>query len=217
MIYFLLGEDPAAKDAKVAAWKQEYLAAPESSHFDYDVLYGTKCDPLTLKKALIALPAIAKKRIVLVHECHKLSEPNQKIITEFAASDHDHVLLILESLQWEATNSLVKSVLKTKPSAKVVDTGRAAKQNVFDMTRAIAQQKSADALKVLSDLYSDGTHPLQIMGGLVWFWGSERPRMSASKFEKGLLALGEADLNIKRSRLRPEQAVELVVVKLCAL
>jgi hypothetical protein len=41
--------------------------------------------------------------------------------------------------------------------------------------------------------------------------------MPPAKFEKGLLALGEADLNIKRSRLKPEQALELLVVKLCAL
>ena len=214
MIYFLLGEDSAAKDAKTAAWKQEYLTAPESYNFDYEVLYGMKCDPAALKKALVALPAIAKKRIVLLHDGHKLSEPNQKIISEVAASDHDHVVLILESSQWAITHSFVKSL---KSTAKVIDTGRVTKLNVFDMTRAIAQQKNAEALKILSDLFSDGVHPLQIMGGLVWFWGSERSRLASDKFEKGLVALGEADWNIKRSRLKPEQAVELLVVKLCAL
>ena len=214
MIYFLLGEDLAGKDAKVAAWKKEYLVSVQSHDFDYEVLYGTKCDPLSLKKSLIALPAIAKTRVVLLRDCHKLSEHNQAIIAEFAVSNHNHVVLILESSQWDAGHSFVKSL---KSSAQLIDTGRAQKQNVFDMTRAIGQRKNAEALKILSDLLFDGVHPLQIMGGLVWFWGSQRPRISPSKFEKGLLALEEADLNIKRSRLKPDQAVEFVVVKLCAL
>lgn len=217
MIYFLLGEDTAAKDAKITAWKQEYLASPEAHNFDFETLSGIKCDPAVLKKTLIALPAIAKKRIVVLRDCHKLSEYNQKLIVEFAASNHEHLVLVLESSQWEPTSGFVKAVHKTKSSAKVVDTPRAAKQNVFDMSRAIGQRKSVEALKILSELDGDGIHPLQIMGGLVWFWGSERPRMSPAKFEKGLLALGEADLNIKRSRLKPQQAIELLVVKLCAL
>ena len=217
MIYFLLGENTAGKDTKIAAWKQEYLSSADANNFDYEVLSGHKCDPFVLKKALVALPALAKKRFVLLHDGHKLSDHNQELIAEFSASDHDHIILILESSLWEASHNFVKSVTRTKSSAKVFDTGRAAKLNVFDMTKAIAQQRSADALKVLSDLFSEGTHPLQIMGGLVWFWGSERRRMSSIKFEKGLLALSEADLNIKRSRLKPEQAVELLVVKLCAL
>ena len=217
MIYFLLGEDLTAKDDKIAAWKQEYLTPPEAHNFDYEVLYVIKCDSLSLKKALVALPAVAQKRVVLLHDCHKLSDRNQELIAEFVLTNHEHLVLILESSQWEAAHSFVKAAQGTKSSVKVVDTGRTAKLNVFDMTRAIAQKKSIEALKILADLFLEGAHPLQIMGGLVWFWGKEKPRMSLLQFEKGLLALGEADLNIKRSRLKPEQAVELLVVKLCAL
>src|SRR5436190_17474173 len=172
----------AAKDAKVAAWKQEYLV-PEGSHdFDYEVLHGTKCDPLVLKKALMALPALAQKRVVILRDCHKLSEHNQELLSEFGASNHDHLILICESSQWEPTHSFIKAF---KLSAKIVDTGRAEKQNVFHMTKAISRRKGDEALKILSDLFFDGIHPLQIMGGLVWYWGSERPRMSANRFEKG--------------------------------
>jgi DNA polymerase III delta subunit len=217
MIYFLLGENTAGKDTKIAAWKQEYLTSSQANNFDYEVLSAIKCDSFALKKALIALPALAKKRLVVLHDCHKLSDHNQELIAEFANSNHDHIALILESSLWEPTHSFIKSIQRIESSAKIMDTGRAAKLNVFHMTKAIGRQNGADALKILSDLFSEGNHPLQIMGGLVWFWGSERQRMSSAKFEKGLLALSEADLNIKRSRLKTEQAVELLVVKLCAL
>src|SRR3989338_1056558 len=110
MIYFLLGEDTAAKDAKIAAWKQEYLSSPEAHSFDFETLSSIKCDPVALKKSFITLPAVAKKRIVILRDCHKLSEINQKLIAEFAASNHEHLVLGLESSQWEAAASFVKTV-----------------------------------------------------------------------------------------------------------
>jgi DNA polymerase III delta subunit len=88
---------------------------------------------------------------------------------------------------------------------------------VFDMTKLIAAGRPKDALKMLSDFYSEGVHPLQIMGGLVWFWGKEGRLLQKEKFERGLKALEEADLNIKRSRLDPEYAVEKLVVELTGL
>ncbi len=57
-------------------------------------------------------------------------------------------------------------------------------------------------------------HPLQIMGALVWYWGKEGKACGKERFERGLKALEEADLNIKRSRLEPQYAVEKLVVEL---
>ena len=51
------------------------------------------------------------------------------------------------------------------------------------------------------------------MGGLVWSWGKARSFARRENFQKGLVALQEADLNIKRSRLAPQQALEVLVVK----
>src|SRR5689334_11245017 len=112
MIYFLLGENTAGKDTKISAWKQEYLVSADANNFDYESLSGHKCDPAVLKKALIALPALAKKRLVIIQDCHKLSEYNQELILEFAGSNHDHIVLVLESAQWEPTHSVIKSVSK---------------------------------------------------------------------------------------------------------
>jgi DNA polymerase III delta subunit len=51
----------------------------------------------------------------------------------------------------------------------------------------------------------------------VWYWGKEGRMLAKTKFERGLQALEEADLNIKRSRLNPEYAVEKLVVELMSL
>ena len=52
------------------------------------------------------------------------------------------------------------------------------------------------------------------MGALVWYWGKEGKACGKERFERGLKALEEADLNIKRSRLDPQYAVEKLVVEL---
>jgi DNA polymerase III delta subunit len=86
--------------------------------------------------------------------------------------------------------------------------------NVFDMTKLITAGKSGEALKLLKGFYDDNVHPLQIMPALVWYWSKEGRACGRERFHKGLQALQEADLNIKRSRLDPQYAVEKLVVEL---
>ena len=85
------------------------------------------------------------------------------------------------------------------------------------MTKLISSRRTADALKMLDGFYTNHMHPLQVMGALVWFWSKDGRAYGTEKFERGLKALEEADLNIKRSRMNPEHAVEKLVVELVEL
>ena len=209
MIYLFLGPDQIAKDAKIHDIKTKLLPLNAFS-FDYEVLYSQKLDPETLKKALMALPAVAKERLVVVRECHKLTKHHEDLILEFLQTPNPCVL-ILESEKAEADNDFFKKIGRL---AKIALFGKEETLNVFNMTRAIAERKQAEALKILFQLLLKGDKPLQIMGGMVWFWKNERRRLPSEKYKKGLLALQEADLNIKRSRLKEEHALELLVIKL---
>ena len=82
------------------------------------------------------------------------------------------------------------------------------------MTNALSAHDPVEACAILNNLFAQGIIRCRSWGGLIWFWGKSRPRLSAENFRKGLEALQEADLNIKRSRLKPEHGVELLVVKL---
>ena len=212
MTYLFLGEDSLAKDAKIHELKNKIFSSPQAVEFDYQLHHAHKLEPAILKQSLMNLPAIASRRLVVIREGHRLSPQNQELIIEFLEKKYDHAVLILDSDEWEATNQFVR---KVKPGATVIDFQSSRKLNVFDITRAIDQQKETEALKILDELLSLGIHPLQIMGGLVWFWGKSREKMPRQRFEKGLLSLQEADLNIKRSRLKSEYALELLIVKLC--
>lgn len=212
MIYLLLGEDSPAKDQKIADLKRKFLSSAEALEFDYEVLDGDKLEPSTLKKALLALPAVAKKRLIVIRTAHKLNAQNKKLVLELAQSKTDHAVLILDFPQFDHKDHFTAAL---NPMAQTIPFQQAGKYNVFDMTRAISARHPVEAIQILSVLLSEGNHPLQIMGGLVWFWGKSKDRLSVEGFKKGLLALQEADGNIKRSRLKPEYALEVAVTKLC--
>jgi len=214
MIYLLLGEDCEAKDKKIVDLKNKHLSSTESITFDYEALHGHKLDSDILKKTLISLPTVASQRFILIRQCDKLKAKNKEIILKFVQSKPTHIVLILDSDGPEKKDSFMQSLT---PLAKVLNFSTGRKSNVFDMTRAISMRKPKEALKTLSGLLSSGDHPLQIMGGLVWFWGNSRQRVTSLQFKEGLVALQEADLNIKRSRLKPKHALEILVVRLCSL
>lgn len=214
MIYLFLGEDRPAKDQKIAEIKSQCLSSDDALKLDAEVLYAEKLDPAVLKKALIALPAVAKKRFVLIHTPEKLTPQNKDIILDYIQRGYSHAVLILDSDETASKNSFFSAVTA---AAKVVRFGYETKKNVFDVTKALENRDLSEALKILDDLMEEGDHPLQIMGGLVWFWGKSKGRVTAERFKKGLLVLQEADLNIKRSRVTPEHAVEIAITKLSLL
>mgnify|MGYP000628004962 CR=1 FL=1 len=212
MIYLFLGEDGQTKENTIADLKAKCLGSADAVPIDSDSLDATKLDPAAFKKALITLPVLSSKRFILIRSCEKLKTHNKKIILEFLESDPQHVVLVLDSKDSSAKNAFFKKIMNV---AQVTRFGSGEqKENVFAVTRALESRNISQALKILGRLLENGDHPLQILGGLVWFWGKTKPRLSADGFKKGLLVLQEADLDIKRSRLKPQYAVEIAVTKL---
>ncbi len=182
MTYLVFGADASRKESRIAELKEQHLSHKDSLSFDYEILYGHKLDPETLRKALLALPVFSAARFVLVRECHKLTEHNRRVIVDFlAAGRQEHLVLVLEADELKAGDPLRKDVT---PYAQLVQTETPPKTNVFDVTRAMGLGQKAQALKMLHGLMEDGQHPLQILGGLVWFWSERRrnlPRGSARR------------------------------------
>jgi DNA polymerase III delta subunit len=215
MNYLFLGQDVNQWEIQLAALKKEFLPSRDAPRMDLDVFYGAKLDPIDLKKSLLALPAVAPQRLVILRDAHQINSHNQTLILDHLTLDVHHVVLLMESCEWTVKDAYVKKLM---PFVKMVDLGRGAQHpDVFAMTRAMSGRRLAEALKILSQLLQEGQHPLQIMGGIIWFWGKMRERLLQDRFLEGLRALQEADLYIKRSRICPEYALELVVVKLYAL
>lgn len=213
MIYLLKGDEYQAKEQKIDELKTKILAHPDARRFDYESLDAAKVTPEDLKKTLMTLPVVAKQRLVLIRQIQKASPHNQTILTDFVNTANDHCVLI-----GDCTEPSQKGFLsKLEAKGKVLEFGGKKKLSVFDMTNAIGARNPREALAMLSVLINEGNHPLQLMGGLVWFWGKSKTRISPANFQKGLKELQEADLSMKRSRLPPEYALEVLVTKLCLL
>jgi len=210
VIYLLLGEDTLVKDAQIAELKKSLFPQSGALSFDYESLDPHKLDPGTLKKALLMLPALAPKRLIVIRSAHQLKPLHQDLIVDLMEKFLSTTVLVLDSSQWQPRDAFIRKLKNTK----VLSTRAARKFNVFDMTKAMEAKNEIEALKIMDQLFDLGIHPLQIMGGLVWWWAQSRPGMALGRFEKGLTALQETDLHIKRSRLKPEHALEILVVKL---
>ncbi len=213
-VCFFIGEDSGPKEKKIAALRQKWLSSADAVKLDYEVHDASKIDPRALQETLLGLPAVASRKVVLLKNCHRLDKKIKEILLSFAQSPSQYIILILDAERLSLTDAFVK---KIKPQADLFSTTPPQKQNVFDMTQAISSRQPAAALKILSHLLREGDQPLQIMGALVWFWRKIQNRLPAVRYEQGLKFLQEADLNIKRSRIRPDYALELVVVKLSGL
>ncbi len=211
MIYLFLGDDLPAKDAKITEIKNKlFKNTEEALAFDFDNLDAKELGDNALKKAFLTLPVISPHRLIVLRQVHKLKSTDIKVLIDFCQKPAKYCDVILES-----TESTLKGDLKDLPLyAKGAVMARPEGPNVFDMTRLMTAHRSGDALKMLDGFYQEDVHPLQIMGALVWYWSKEGKPLGRERFERGLKALEEADLNIKRSRLEPQYAVEKLVVEL---
>ncbi len=212
MITLFLGDDAPAKDARIQDIRTRLFPAAGARHFDYEVLHGHKLSPGDLKKALLNLPGLGTKRLVVIRECHRLSPQNRDLLAAYAKDRLSHCVLVLDSDVWEKKDAFVRDM---SARAEVVHFGRKRNASVFDLTDAIAARRGTKALKLLAQLLEQGDHPLKILGGIGWFWGTMKGKVSVEDFESGLRSLREADVNIKRSRVQPAHALEIAVVRLC--
>ncbi len=209
MIYILLGEDAQAKDNKISQIKSSLIPDPQAIPFDFESLDAQHLSAANLKKSLMALPVIAKKRLVLIRHAQQLKSDPIKVLEWFLGESCEDCEIILEA--WGNLKDDFSAIVS---KAKVFSFGITPEANIFDMTKLMANRKTTEALKMLDGFYDQGMYPLQMMGALVWYWGKEGKALGTQKFQKGLKALEEADYNIKRSRLIPEYALEKLVVEL---
>lgn len=212
MIYLLCGEDAQAKDAKIAEIKNSILKGEQAVFFDFESIDSSSATAAVLKKALTAIPSFSSKRVVLIRHVEKLKNEAAGWLVNYADAPLEQSVLILE-----ASGELKASLKDLTAKVKTTVLGVKPQLNVFDITDLIAARKTAEALKRLPEFYRQGHHPLQLIGTLVWYWGKKGRALGPVRFERGLKALEEADLNIKRSRLMPEYALEKLVVELVEL
>lgn len=211
MIYLLLGDQMDKKDSFINALKAKSPAF-QSASFDIENLDGSQVSKDDLKKALMALPMAASRRLVIVSSIHKLKAPDIQSLTTFISEPHEHVDVILESSAFE-----LPTAFKAITAASKVTLFGTPPAKPFEITNFMERRDTSKALLSLNKFLDDGMYHGNLLGVLVWYWGKHGRAYGRVNFEKGLQLLQEADLNIKRSRLAPAFALEKVVTELVGL
>ncbi len=212
MVHLLLGADLKSKDSKIAQIKSSSFRSADALLFDVETLDAHGMGENVLKKALITLPVINAKRLVIIHNVHKLKSADIASLTNFLKDPGAHVDVVLETSE-DSLKADFKGIT-AHCTAQTFDLPR--NPDVFGVTKLMAAGRQKEALNTLSQVFIND-HPLRVLGGLGVFWGKDGRRLAPQAFEAGLKALEEADANIKRSRLDPQYAVEKVVVELSGL
>ncbi len=209
-LYLFVAQDNLSKDRIIAKIKEEYLPA-NVRDFNLDLLYAKDLTLKVLQEKLLCLPVQAGKRIIIIRNAQKLSSDIKKFISEYVRHPQPHILMVLDADESEPRDEFVKSIARYATSYIKEEP----QLDTFSLLRQIELSRPGSSLKVLRQLLDKGERPERILGGLRYAWES-RPFGSLDTRKKLRLLL-LCDIDIKTGRLRPDFALEKLVINLCCL
>lgn len=209
MLYLFIGEDSFSKELKLKKLKEE-LFAQEVAQFNLDVLYAKELTLKQLQEKLLCLPLKAKKRLIVIKDAQALKEDIQKFILEFCKNPYPQTTLVLDTSHLEPKNEFINRIRRY---ARVLQFQETIPLNTFSLGRSIERRQPDYSLRILDQLLKNREKPERILGGLRYSW--ERDITNTLERKKKLKLLLNCDIDIKTGRLKPQFALEKLVVNLC--
>jgi DNA polymerase III delta subunit len=209
MVYLLIGQDIAAKEAQLKKIIQEFLP-PQLQDFNLDKLYAKEIILKDIQERFLSIPVKSAKRIIVIKDAHLLDQESRDFLLAFSKKPFKHLVLVLDFAQFNYKDEFVKAI---SAHASILRFKEAVNPDTFDLNRQIELKKTDSALRLLNQLLKNGEVPERILGGLRYAWEKQN-NQSLSSRRKLKLLLG-ADLEIKTGRLKPAFALEKLVVSLC--
>ncbi len=214
MLYLFVGTDSISKNRKIEQLRREILGS--SNLFDFTIFYGKELNDQDFKKELQQLPAKSSKKIIVIKQPEKLSTACKKAVVAFKNSVSRSILVILDVEIIGKKDTFFKQLSQGEGS-RVFNFKGGYVNNTFDLAKAVEKKNSKEALTIYSQLMSKGEDVQRIIGGMIWHWQNYRQRMSKEYFKQSLDEFLDTDIRIKTGKVKPELALELLIVKLCSL
>lgn len=211
MVYLFIGEDSLSKNIKINQLKQE-LFAKDIEQFNLDILYAKDLTLTSLQERLLCLPVKAKKRLVIIKNAQNLKDDIRAFILQVAKDPVLKAILVLDIDRKDRDDEFINRLQRL---AKVFQFKESARLDTFALSRQIELRKPDYALRVLDQLLKNGEKPERILGGLRY--SLERNTDDPLEINHRLKLLLNCDLDIKTGRLKPNFALERLVVSLCRL
>jgi DNA polymerase III delta subunit len=209
-VYLLTGPDSQSKDATIHKIKEQFLPS-HLQDFNFDRLYAADLTLQGLQERFLSLPVKAKKRVIVIKNAQKLSPEIKAFVLEYIERPERHLVLILDVDTVVYKDAFVRDVARLTRT----QISEEPRLDTFVLIRQIESRKVGFALKVLRELLDKGERPERILGGLRHAF-EDRTRNSLAT-RKQLRMLLTCDIDIKTGRLKPEFALEKLVVDLCGL
>ncbi len=209
-VYLFIGSDSLSKDTQIKKLKTQFL--PEKVRdFNLDVLSADGLELKALQESLLRFPVQSSKRIIVIKDAQDLVEEIRSFLKNYIPKARPEIILILDFNRIDGRNDFVRSISRyctqfSSPDKRAPDT--------FSLSRRIDDNDAAGALEVLHQLLSEGEKPERIMGGLRYDW--EKNALASGKIRRRLKVLLTCDVEIKTGRLKPDFALEKLVIGLCA-
>lgn len=210
-VYLFLGQDNFSKSIRFKRLKEEFLTK-DTECFNLDILYARELKLLALQEKLLCLPVKAKKRIILIKDSQNLTEEIKEFLLGYVKKPQAGVLLILDIEKSLPRDRFVKGVMPYVETCRFKDPLHL---DTFVLSRSIDSKKISHALWVLNQLLRNGEKPERILGGLRYSWENNIARPVETR--KKIRLLLHCDIDIKTGKLKPNFALERLVVSLCNL
>jgi len=209
-VYLFVGQDVPSKDKIIHKIKEESLPA-NLEDFNFDRLYASDLTLKELQEKLLCLPVHSKKRVIIINNAQKLSADIKKFISAYVRKPQAQIILILDMDKAEPDDGFVNSIVSYATTYRKEEV----RLDTFSLFRQIELKKPGSSLRMLHQLLEKGERPERILGGLRYAWESRSPDPLETRKRLRLLLL--CDIDIKTGRLRPDFALEKLVINLCCL
>jgi len=222
MTYLFIGEDEFSKDIKLDKIKQEFKLGKLES-FNFEVLYSQGLNLKTLQERLLLLPLKTKQRLILLKHTPRLSADIKQYLLTYLRKPFPHVSLILDARRIDQRDQFFKQISRL---CKLINFRQSNQINAFTLARQImynppgSRSLSTDriikpAMRLLHQLILQGERPEKIIGALRYQLHKQRLNFPEKKKKLGFLL--NCDIDIKTGRLKPEFALERLLIRLCYL
>ena len=209
MVYLFLGQDSLSKDIQLRQIKEQSLAK-NVEQFNLDTIYARELDLKGLQEKFLLLPVNNPKRMIVIKDAQLLKDECRRFIIDYAKDPDNRLDLVLDVDKYELRDGFINELSRY---AKTVRFREEPKVDAFVLSRAIEMNKPDQALRLLAQLLRDGERPERILGGLRFAW--ERSVNYPQEAKRRLKLLLACDIDIKTGKLKPDFALEKLVIGLC--
>ncbi|MBI4982911.1 MAG: hypothetical protein HZC15_07275 [Candidatus Omnitrophica bacterium] len=217
MVYLFIGEDivdesgVSKKEAALNNIKKSHLVQG-TEDFNFDIIYAREASLKYLQEKLLFLPVENKQRVIIIKSTQDLKEECRDFILENLDKLDKQLVFVFDVVNPKRGDLLVGQLLR---KAKVMRFKEVRGMDTFGLARSIDSRRTDVSLRILNQILEEGERPERILGGLRYSW--ERQSLPVLQSRKRLKLLLNCDLEIKTGKLKPDFALEKLVISLCSL